>query len=82
MSPAGSAILRNVLIETVGQVGDTIYVCPGERVREVGSINVLVRTRGREGFKNIMSWKDLCMQNAIVLVLSIHLSYVLQQYLY
>ncbi len=78
MSPAGSTILRNVLIETVGQVRDTIYVCPGKRVREVCSINVLVRTRGREGFKNIMSWKDLRMRNGIELVLSIHHSYVIR----
>ena len=72
MSPAGSAILRNVLIETVGQVRDTINICPGESVRKICSIDVFMGTRGREGFKYVMSCKDLSMQNEVVLVLTVH----------
>ena len=59
VSPARTAVLRNVLIEGVRQVGYTIHVSPGKRIGESGGIEVRMRQRELIVVKDGMSFQAL-----------------------
>jgi hypothetical protein len=43
MSPAASTILRNVLVQRMCQVADTVDICPGKRVGHIIGAQIRVR---------------------------------------
>ena len=59
MGPAGSAVLWDVLVETLCEVGDAINVGPIECIGEIRCVDVFVRTRRRIGFTFVVCWEDL-----------------------
>jgi hypothetical protein len=61
--PATSAILRNVLIETVRQVADAVHVAPVKVVRQVVGSQVCVGKRTRVVVEDSVG-ADLKMENA------------------
>lgn len=47
MSPAGAAIVGQMLVEGLGKVGDSVYVAPVPLSGKVAGIEILVRLSGQ-----------------------------------
>jgi len=59
MSPATSAVLRNMLIQRMGREGYAADVFPGKVVRKIFLTNVRVGQRGRKVILNCMTFQNL-----------------------